>query len=234
MNRAQDVNIHFLRSVLLVLLLCPAADLPAAAYAAAAGGEDPADSTALELRITRFGYSITSAYADGQLAFGVDVKARFFGPLSLGMRFTVETDFGSMFTQPYFGLNWDELGGFELGVLIRPEVTNWTIPYYENWRFWFGKPEVFALTAQVLSEAPLNAVGYWDGGVAFGFGKRDHRMFIGAASLGPGKRALGPAVRTLWDVGPHTWLNLRGSVMLVNVGEGDQRYSLAAGITQEF
>lgn len=189
--------------------------------------------TTRALEINSFAYEIAAAYVHDYVALGLNVRAHLFDRFSIGVKLTINPGDGSLFTVPYFQVAWPELGGFEIGSLIRPSVTEWTVPYWESWRVWIGREREVMLVASVLSNVPLNAIGYYDAGIGIGIGERDHRLWFGVASLDDRKQSKGLACKTQWDIGPHTWLTTNASFMIAP-RQGAKTFSVSAGVRQEF
>ena len=198
----------------------------------------PQDSTAdtsnsSDLQINGFQYEVNAVRAGRFLAFGANVRVDLFYPFSLGVRLSLDVDAGTLYTIPYFGVTWPNVGGFEIGRLFRPTVTLWTVPYWETWRIWIGNEKSFSLIATCLSSVPLNSVGYYDGGISFAIDDKPDLIWIGLASISASGRAKGPACKTSWLVGNNSWVLARASYML-GKEEGDIGYTLTIGWRQEF
>jgi hypothetical protein len=191
------------------------------------------DDSASAFGITAFRYEIDAAMVGSMLALGADVRVDLYYPFSLGVRLSLDLDHGSLFTIPYLGVTWKGIGGFEVGRMFRPAVTTWTVPYWETWRGWIGDEKKFTLGASVLSSVPLNSVGYWDGGIGFALDDESNQLWLGVASIGPDRRAKGPACKVSLYAGEHTWVLLKASYMF-SKGDSDIGTTFTAGLRQEF
>jgi len=191
--------------------------------------DEPSDTFSLEL--SQITCELSCAYVQTFVAFGLNVKARIYDHFSLGVRLSLDAEVGTLFPIPYIGFEWENVGGFEFGGLIRPTVTEWIVPYWESWRVWIGDERRIALSASVLSNVPLNAVGYYDAGLGIAMSSsRDHRFWLGVTSL---DKALGPGVKSQWEVGSYAFVTANASYML-GQKPGKAGFSLALGWKQEF
>ena len=197
---------------------------------AGARHRDEADTNAVPIEISAFHYELAAGYIGGVYAFGANIRAQVFDQFSIGVRFTLDPGTGAFFTIPYLRYLYKTVGGFEMGKLIRPTVTEFIIPYWETWSAWLGDEKIFMLRASVLSNTPLNAVAYYDLGVSLAFGEADNHVWFGLASV---DKAMGPGVRTDWEIGAHTWL-LAGTSYMIGQDKDKIAFTLQFGLKQQF
>lgn len=191
------------------------------------------DDSTSTFGITAIRYEVGAAMVGTIFAPGADIRIDLQYPFSLGVRLSLDLDHGSLYTIPYLGVTWTGIGGFELGRMFRPALTSWTVPYWETWRVWIGDEKRLALGASVLSNVPLNSVGYWDGGITLALDDRPMLLWFGVASVGSDRRAKGPAAKASMPVGERTWLLLKASYMF-GAQDDDIRTTFTAGFRQEF
>ena len=191
------------------------------------------DTSVTTIGITAFRYEVGAALVGSMLAVGADLRADLFYPFSLGVRLSLDLEYGSLFTIPYLGVTWNGIGGFEVGRLIRPTVSGWIVPYWETWRGWIGDEKKFTLGASVLSNVPLNAVGYYEGGFSVALNDHPDFLWVGLASISDNGRAKGPAAKASFFVGAHTWIQVKASYMFGKEEDGVGT-TIATGIRQEF
>jgi hypothetical protein len=211
-----------------IVALCAALFIASSlcAQASSISPDDSLSENSFELHSLRL--DIAAARVGTFFAFGLHARAELFRPFCVGVRLSYDADAGSLYTIPYVGVTLPKIGGAEIGRLFRPDVTSWTVPYWETWRVWIGDETSFTLGASVLSNTPLNAVGYYDVGVSWAFDEQQNMVWAGLASLGGKGRTKGPAVKLQWCAGAASWLLAQGSAM-IGAGENEPSYSVMIG-----